>query len=64
MKTLMSLALAALFSVAVVPAQAAPLASEGPIVSKTLSMGDGIDRKKCQILKKRGMKLPGYCGPN
>ncbi|MCT7656422.1 hypothetical protein MBH78_20930 [Oceanimonas sp. NS1] len=42
MKTLMSLALAALFSVAVVPAQAAPLASEGPIVSKTLSMGTGL----------------------
>ncbi|WP_107852895.1 hypothetical protein [Oceanimonas marisflavi] len=63
MKTLMSLALAALFSVAMVPAQAVTSAPDTPIVSKTLSMGDGVDNRRCQIMKKRGLEQPGYCRP-
>ncbi|MDP5291257.1 hypothetical protein Q9290_02980 [Oceanimonas sp. CHS3-5] len=63
MKTLMSFALAAIFSVAMLPAQATPSAPDTPIVSKTLSMGDGVDHRRCQIMKKRGLKLPGYCRP-
>ncbi|WMC12061.1 hypothetical protein PU634_06780 [Oceanimonas pelagia] len=63
MKTLMSLALAALFSVAVVPAQAVTPASDTPVVGKTLSMGDGVDNRRCRMLEKEGMKRPGYCRP-
>jgi hypothetical protein len=62
MKAITSLMLAAVFALGVLPAQAATQAPDQPTI-QTLSMGDGVDHRRCMIMKKRGEKLPGYCGP-
>ncbi|WP_375058191.1 hypothetical protein [Zobellella sp. DQSA1] len=62
MNAITSLMLAAVFALGILPAQAATTVSNQPII-QTLSMGDGVDNRHCMLMKKRGAKLPGYCGP-
>ncbi len=62
MKAITSLMLAAVFTVAMLPAQAATVSANTGIITQTLSMGDGVDNRHCMLMKKRGKKLPGYCG--
>lgn len=63
MKSLTSLILAAVFTVAMLPVQAASVPANTGIITQTLSMGDGVDNRHCMLMKKRGMKAPGYCKP-
>ncbi|WP_417618666.1 hypothetical protein [Oceanisphaera sp.] len=63
MKAIISLMLAAVFAVAMLPAQAATVSANTGIITQTLSMGDGVDSRQCMLMEKRGQKLPGYCGP-
>ena len=63
MKAIISLMLAAVFTVAVLPTQAATVSVNTGIITQTLSMGDGVDNRHCMLMRKSGGKLPGYCGP-
>ncbi|MFP2768109.1 hypothetical protein [Oceanisphaera sp. KMM 10153] len=63
MKAIISLMLAAVFTVTMLPAQAATVSVNTGIITQTLSMGDGVDSRHCMLMKKRGMKAPGYCRP-
>ncbi|GAA3712886.1 hypothetical protein [Oceanisphaera sediminis] len=63
MKAMIALMLTAVFTIAMVPAQAATVSANTGIITQTLSMGDGVDSRHCMLMKKRGMKAPGYCRP-
>ncbi|GGB51686.1 hypothetical protein GCM10011502_26020 [Oceanisphaera marina] len=63
MKAIVSVMLAAVFTVAMLPAQAATVSANTGAFVQTLSMGDGVDNRQCKMLEKRGKKLPGYCRP-
>lgn len=63
MKAIISVMLAAVFTIAMVPAQATVVSTNTGALVQTLSMGDGVDNRQCKMLEKRGKKLPGYCRP-
>ncbi|GHA22457.1 hypothetical protein [Oceanisphaera arctica] len=63
MKAMIALMLTAVFTVAMLPAQAATVSANTGIITQTLSMGDGVDNRHCMLTKKQGKKLPGYCRP-
>lgn len=63
MKSITSLILAAVFTVAMLPVQAASVPANTGIITQTLSMGDGADNRQCSLIRKQGKKLPGYCRP-
>jgi hypothetical protein len=63
MKAITSLMLAAVFALGILPAQAATQAPDQPTIQTLSSRGDGVDNRHCMVMKKRGEKLPGYCGP-
>ncbi|MFD1008033.1 hypothetical protein [Oceanisphaera ostreae] len=63
MKAIMSLMLAAVFTLAMLPTQATTVSANTGVVIQTLSMGDGVDNRHCKMLEKQGKGLPGFCGP-
>lgn len=63
MKTIISLMLTAVCSIAILPVQADTVSANTSIITQTLSMGDGVDNRHCMLTKKQGEKLPGYCRP-
>ncbi|MBM7455940.1 hypothetical protein HNR62_001819 [Oceanisphaera litoralis] len=63
MKTMIALTLAAVFTLVMLPAQAATVSANTGVITQTLSMGDGADNRHCMLMKKRGLKAPGYCRP-
>ncbi|NHI00722.1 MULTISPECIES: hypothetical protein [Oceanimonas] len=63
MKTFTSVMLAAVFALSMVPLHTSATMASQPFADNLASRGDGIDNRKCMIMKKQGKKLPGFCQP-
>ncbi|MCC4265770.1 hypothetical protein LL240_15105 [Oceanimonas baumannii] len=63
MKTVMSLMVAAVFALGMVPLSSSAATATQPAFDVPLQVGDGADNRQCKMLEKQGKKLPGYCRP-
>ncbi|MDP5291732.1 hypothetical protein Q9290_05450 [Oceanimonas sp. CHS3-5] len=63
MKTVMSVMLAAVFALSMVPLHTNAATASQPFADTYSSRGDGIDNRTCKMMKKQGKKLPGFCRP-
>ncbi|AEY01659.1 hypothetical protein GU3_09515 [Oceanimonas sp. GK1] len=63
MKTVMSVMLAAVFALSMVPLHTSAATASQPVADTLSSRGDGADNRQCRMMEKQGKKLPGFCRP-
>ena len=63
MKSLLTLAFAAMLAPMFIPAQANTIPTDTVVATQTASGGDGADNRQCRMMQKQDKQRSGFCGP-